>query len=114
MFLHAAEHALLESLKILPFLLLTYLAIEVIEHHAEEKTVALVNRAGRFGPVIGGVLGVIPQCGFSTATANLYAGGLITRGTLLAVFLSTSDEMLPILISAAVPAPRMRTWRRRR
>ncbi|MBE6969874.1 MAG: hypothetical protein E7442_07160 [Ruminococcaceae bacterium] len=103
MILHVVEHALLESLKILPFLLLTYLAIEIIEHHAEEKTVSLINRAGRFGPVIGGVLGVIPQCGFSTATANLYAGGLITRGTLLAVFLSTSDEMLPIFLSHSLP-----------
>jgi len=103
MILHVAEHALLDSLKILPFLLLTYLAIELIEHHAEEKTVALINQAGRFGPVIGGALGAIPQCGFSTATANLYAGGLITRGTLLAVFLSTSDEMLPILISNSMP-----------
>ena len=103
MIFHVAEHALLESLKILPFLLLTYLAIELIEHHAEEKTVTLIHRAGRFGPVIGGALGVIPQCGFSTATANLYAGGLITRGTLLAVFLSTSDEMLPIFLSHSLP-----------
>ena len=66
---------------------------------------ALVHRAGRWGPVLGAALGVIPQCGFSAATANLYAGGIITRGTLLAVFLSTSDEMLPILLSSSAPAP---------
>ncbi len=103
MFLHALEHTALDCLKLLPFLFLAYLLIEFIEHTAEEKTVAMVNRAGRLGPVIGSLLGVIPQCGFSAATANLYAGGLITRGTLLAVFLSTSDEMLPILLSNNAP-----------
>ena len=92
-----------DCLKILPFLFLTYLAIEIIEEKAEEKTVELVNRSGKLGPVIGGALGVIPQCGFSAATSNLYASGIITRGTLIAVFLSTSDEMLPILISRSVP-----------
>ena len=103
MFLHALEHTALDCLKLLPFLFLAYLLIELIEEKAEEKTVAMVNRAGSWGPVIGALLGVIPQCGFSAATANLYAGGLITRGTLLAVFLSTSDEMLPILLSNNAP-----------
>ena len=88
--------AVLDTLKLIPFLFLAYLLIEVIEHHAEDKTVALIHRAGAWGPAIGSALGVIPQCGFSAATANLFAGGLITRGTLIAVFLSTSDEMLPI------------------
>ena len=96
--------AVLDTLKILPFLFLAYLLIEVLEHHAEEKTVALIHRAGAWGPAIGGALGIIPQCGFSAATANLFADGLITRGTLIAVFLSTSDEMLPILISKNAPA----------
>lgn len=96
--------AVLDTLKLLPFLFIAYLAIELIEEKAEEKTIELVNRAGRLGPVIGGALGVIPQCGFSAATSNLYVGGIITRGTLIAVFLSTSDEMLPILISSSVPA----------
>lgn len=94
---------LVDSLKLLPFLFAAYLLIEFIEDRAEEKTVALINRAGHWGPVVGAGLGVIPQCGFSAAVANLYAGGLITRGTLLAVFLSTSDEMLPILISGGAP-----------
>ena len=94
---------LLDSVKILPFLFGAYLLIELLETVSEEKTVALVHKAGKWGPVIGGTLGVIPQCGFSAATANLYAGGIITRGTLVAVFLSTSDEMLPILISENAP-----------
>lgn len=96
--------ALLDSLKLLPFLFVTYLLIEWIEHAAGEKTQALIDRSGRFGPILGGLLGAIPQCGFSAAMANFYAGGLITRGTLVAVFLSTSDEMLPILISEHAPA----------
>ncbi|MBQ3276146.1 MAG: arsenic efflux protein [Oscillospiraceae bacterium] len=104
MFLDVIKETVIDSLKLLPFLFAAYLAIEIIEDRAEEKTVALVHRAGRWGPVLGGVLGVVPQCGFSAATSNLYAGGLITRGTLLAVFLSTSDEMLPILISGGAPA----------
>ncbi len=104
MFLDVLKDTVIDSLKLLPFLFAAYLAIEIIEDRAEEKTVALVHRAGRWGPVLGGVLGVVPQCGFSAATSNLYAGGLITRGTLLAVFLSTSDEMLPILISGGAPA----------
>ena len=95
--------AALDTLKLLPFLFLAYLLIEFIENRAEEKTVALIHRAGRLGPAFGSALGVIPQCGFSAATANLYAGGLITRGTLIAVFLSTSDEMLPIFLSKNVP-----------
>lgn len=101
--LDALLDTLLDSAKLLPFLFAAYLAIEFIEDRAEEKTVALVHRAGRWGPVLGAALGVIPQCGFSAATANLYAGGIITRGTMLAVFLSTSDEMLPILISSSAP-----------
>ena len=103
MLLDVIKDSVLDCLKILPFLFAAYLAIEIIEHKAEEQTVAIVHRAGRWGPVLGGALGVIPQCGFSAATANLYAGGIISRGTLLAVFLSTSDEMLPIFISHSVP-----------
>ncbi|MCM1539547.1 MAG: arsenic efflux protein [bacterium] len=91
--------AVIDSLKILPFLFLAYLAMEWIESRESERTVRMIRKSGRFGPVVGGVLGILPQCGFSAAAANLYAGRVITVGTLLAVFLSTSDEMLPILFS---------------
>ena len=104
-FLHILEHSVLDTLKLLPFLLLTYLLMEYLEHKMSDKAAAVINRAGKYGPVLGGALGIVPQCGFSAAMSNLYAGGLITRGTLLAVFLSTSDEMLPILISEQVPLP---------
>lgn len=104
LFTDSCLDALLDTLKILPFLFLAYLLIEMLEHHAEDKTTEIIHRAGNWGPVLGSALGIIPQCGFSAATANLFAGGLITRGTLIAVFLSTSDEMLPILISKSAPA----------
>lgn len=93
---------LLDSVKLIPFLFLTYLAMEYMEHRAGAKTQNFVKKSGKFGPIIGGVLGAAPQCGFSAAASNLYAGRVITLGTLIAIYLSTSDEMLPILISESV------------
>lgn len=102
--LHTLEHSVMDSVKLLPFLFLTYLLMEFLEHHAGNTMQKRIGAAGRFGPVWGGLLGVVPQCGFSAAASSLYAGRVITVGTLLAIYLSTSDEMLPILISRAVPA----------
>ena len=96
--------AILDTAKLLPFLYLTYLLMEYLEEKAQAHTVELVRRTGRLGPLAGGLLGILPQCGFSAAGSGLYAGGVITLGTLLAIFLSTSDEMLPIFISETVPA----------
>ncbi len=93
-----------DSIKLLPFLFLTYLLMEYLEHRAGKRMQGLVRSSGRLGPLFGGILGAVPQCGFSAAASNLYAGRLITMGTLLSVFLSTSDEMLPILISERVSA----------
>lgn len=95
--------AAVDTLKLLPFLFLTYLAMEALEHHAGERSEEAVRKAGSLGPVVGAVLGVVPQCGFSAAASTLFAGRVITVGTLLAVFLSTSDEMLPILIAEQAP-----------
>ncbi len=92
-------HTLEDTVKLIPFLFLTYLGMEYLENRAAQKTIALLSNTGKKGPMLGGLLGVIPQCGFSAAAAGLYAGGVITVGTMVAVFLSTSDEMLPILIS---------------
>ena len=100
--LHIIEHSLLDSLKLVPFLFLTYLAMEYLEHKTGAKVQKIIRKAGKWGPVAGGILGAAPQCGFSAAASNLYAGRVITLGTLIAVFLSTSDEMLPILISEKV------------
>lgn len=102
MLIHVIEHTLIDNIKLLPFLFITYLVMECIEHKTSDKTEEMIRKSGRFGPVIGGVLGVVPQCGFSAAASNLYAGRIITLGTLFAIFLSTSDEMLPILISEQV------------
>ena len=96
-------HGLLDTLKLGPFLFLTYLLMEFIEHKSADRTRAFMERAGALGPVVGGTLGAVPQCGFSAAASNLYAGRVISVGTLVAVFLSTSDEMLPILISGSIP-----------
>ena len=102
MLLHVIEHTIHHSIGILPFLFVTYLVMEYIEHKAGKKAEQMIKKSGRFGPIIGGTLGIVPQCGFSAAASNLYAGRIITLGTLIAVFLSTSDEMLPILISAKI------------
>lgn len=99
MILDVFYDSLIDSLRLLPFLFLTYLAMECLEHWTGGKMQEIVRRSGKAGPAIGGLLGIFPQCGFSTAAANLYAGRIITLGTLLAVFLSTSDEMLPVMIS---------------
>lgn len=89
----------IDSVRLLPFLFVTYLVMEYLEHKTGDKMQQAIRRAGKGGPVIGGILGIFPQCGFSAAASNLYAGRIITLGTLIAVFLSTSDEMLPIMIS---------------
>lgn len=94
--------SLTDSIKLLPFLFLAYLAMEYLEHKAGAKMQAAIQNVDKGGPLIGAFLGIFPQCGFSAAAANLYAGGIITMGTLMAVFLSTSDEMLPIMISENV------------
>ena len=92
----------LDSVRLLPFLFLTYLFMETLEHHTGSKLSRKIQFAGKWGPVWGGLLGVIPQCGFSAAASSLFAGRVITVGTLVAIYLSTSDEMLPIFISEAV------------
>ncbi len=102
---HLLLHSLQDVAKLLPFLFLAYLFMEFIEHRAKAKTVKLVSSCGRLGPLAGALLGVFPQCGFSSSAAGLYAGGIITAGTLAAVFLSTSDEMLAILVSNFTPFP---------
>lgn len=94
--------SVLDCLKLLPFLFLSYLAVEYMEHKMSAKSREMIYRAGLAGPVVGGLLGIIPQCGFAAAAAGLFAGGVVSPGTLLAVFLSSSDEMLPIMVSEGV------------
>ena len=91
---------LLDSLKILPFLFISYLIIEFIEHKSSEKLEKALSTSGKYSKIIGSILGIIPQCGFSAVAANLFSNRVITMGTLIAVFLSTSDEAIPMLISS--------------
>ncbi len=97
------RHTIEDSLAVLLILFVTYLAMEYLEHRTEGTVRTMVRRAGRMGPVIGALAGVVPQCGFSAAASNLYAGRVISMGTLIAIYLSTSDEMLPVMISSKAP-----------
>ncbi|WP_051538071.1 putative manganese transporter [Butyrivibrio proteoclasticus] len=107
MVLDVVIDALIDSLKILPFLFITYLIMEFLEHKTQEYSSKIVEKTEYFGPLWGGLIGVFPQCGFSAAASNLYAGRVITLGTLIAIYLSTSDEMIPLFISEQVPLATM-------
>ncbi len=99
---HLLEHAFEDTIYLVPFLLATYILLELLEHKAGNKAAVLVRKAGIAGPFVGSLLGAVPQCGFSAAGSALYASRSITLGTLFAVFLSTSDEMLPLFIAEQV------------
>ena len=101
--LEVLKETAIDSIKLLPFLFITYLIMEYIEHKTSNKVKQVIQKSGKFGPLIGGLLGTIPQCGFSVVATNLYATRIINIGTLLAVYLATSDEMIPIMISEGIP-----------
>ena len=96
---HVLWHTLEHTLPLLPFLFLTYLLMELLEHKAGDKIKGTLRKSGRFGPLLGGVLGAVPQCGFSAACAGFFSARVITPGTLVAVLLATSDEMIPVAIA---------------
>ncbi|WP_155832376.1 putative manganese transporter [Butyrivibrio sp. MC2013] len=96
-----------DGIKILPFLFVTYLLMELLEKHTKDRVGDIVRKAGKLGPLWGAILGAVPQCGFSAAASNLYAGRVISVGTIIAIFLSTSDEMLPLMISEHYPASKI-------
>ena len=97
--IHVLEHSIIDSIKLIPFLFIAFLIIEWVEHKLSKKSENIVSKSGKFGPIIGSTLGLIPQCGFSVVATNLYITRIISLGTLISIYLSTSDEMLPILLS---------------
>ena len=102
-------HGIIDTLNTILFLFLAYLLMEFIEHKASDKMEKAMTKIGKGGPAIGSMLGCIPQCGFSATASNLYTAGVITEGTLIAVFLATSDEAIPILIST--PGAHASVWK---
>ena len=105
--LHVLEHSALDTLELVPLLFVTYFAMEAIEHSASAHVRTAVERSGKAGPIVGALLGALPQCGFSAMAATLYAGRVVTVGTLVAVVLSTSDEMVPVFLAHQEPLGRL-------
>lgn len=101
--LEVIEDTLLDTIKLLPFLFLAFLIIELIEHKLSEKQEQIVSKSGKFGPIVGALLGAIPQCGFSVLATNLYITRIISLGSLISIYLSTSDELIPLMISHNAP-----------
>ena len=99
LFEHIFSHTLSDTLSLIPFLFIVFLVLEYMEHSMSDKSLALIEKAGKGGPLLGGIIGALPQCGFSVMATNLFAGRIITIGTIVAVYLSTSDEMLAIMLS---------------
>src|SRR5574344_2059804 len=94
---------LIDTLKLMPFLFIAFLVLELIEHKLSDSSKNKIKKSGKFGPLVGAIFGAFPQCGFSAAATNLYAARVISVGTLIAIYLSTSDEMLPIMLTSNVP-----------
>ena len=101
--LEILKEASLDTLKLLPLLFITYLIMEYLEHKTSDKVKKTIQKSGKFGPILGGIVGIFPQCGFSASATNLYSARVITLGTLISVYLTTSDEMLPILLTESIP-----------
>lgn len=105
--LDVLSEAVVDTLRLVPFLLVTYLLMEALEHSAGHRVQEAVERSGKAGPIVGALLGALPQCGFSAMAATLYAGGVVTTGTLVAVILSTSDEMVPVFLAHRAPVSQL-------
>ena len=102
-FMDIVLDTLLDGLKLIPFLFIAFIIIELIEHKLSKKTEKVIAKAGKGGPILGALLGGIPQCGFSVVATNLYITRIISLGTLISIYLSTSDEMIPVLLSSDAP-----------
>lgn len=101
--IHIFIHSFIDNIKLLPFLFIAFLIIELMEHKFNQKIKTIIEKSGKVGPIVGSLLGIVPQCGFSVLATNFYITRVISIGTLVSIYLSTSDEMLPIMISSGVP-----------
>ncbi len=99
LFLDVFKDSAVDCVKMLPFLFLAFYLLEVVEQHASDQMTVMLGRSGGLGPLIGSLLGSVPQCGFSIMASDFFASGVISMGTLLAVYLSTSDEAIIILLT---------------
>src|SRR5699024_2245850 len=98
-FLDGLWDAVKDTLLVIPILYLAYLLVSYFSHNNNEKYSKILHKCNKAGPIIGSLLGCIPQCGFSSVMSQLYSKRVITLGTLVAVFLATSDEAIPIMLS---------------
>ena len=100
LFEHIFSHTLADTWTLIPFLFIVFLVLEYMEHSMSDKSIAIIEKADRSGPLWGAVIGALPQCGFSVMATNLFSGRVIGIGTIVAVYLSTSDEMLAVMLSS--------------
>ena len=101
--LEVIQDTLLDTIKLLPFLFVAFLIIEFIEHKLSNKQENIISKSGKLGPIVGALLGAVPQCGFSVLATNLYVTRIISLGSLISIYLSTSDELIPLMISYNAP-----------
>lgn len=101
--LEVIQDTLLDTIKLLPFLFVAFLIIEFIEHKLSNKQENIISKSGKLGPIVGALLGAVPQCGFSVLATNLYVTRIISLGSLISIYLSTSDELIPLMISHNAP-----------
>ncbi|MEG0133929.1 MAG: putative manganese transporter [Clostridium sp.] len=97
--LSTLEHSLLDLLPMIPLLLITFIVIELMEHKFADKLQNSIKKAGILGPILGALIGIIPQCGFSIMAVAFYSKRMISLGTMMAIFLATSDEAIPVILS---------------
>lgn len=105
--LEVIQDTLLDTIKLLPFLFVAFLIIEFIEHKLSNKQENIISKSGKLGPIVGALLGAVPQCGFSVLATNLYVTRIISLGSLISIYLSTSDELIPLMISHNAPLTKM-------
>lgn len=102
--MHSLIHAFFDALKVIPLIFIIYLLIEYFEHKNNTALSHTLMKSGKLGVVYGALLGSVPQCGFSVIAADLFSKKSISLGSLLAIFIATSDEAIPIILATPAKA----------